>query len=191
MELLGWDLLNIAKSEIGSNRKNRQNRFLTVVQYTLDMLDVLKEMRRLLRPNGRAIIVVGRESNVRGLSFKNGKLVAALALGGAAFHLESRQERQFKNKFGEIIYEDILHLIPDPTGILAGDVFARSVAMCSLLEASENANEEVRSEVVEARERASLVQKSPLFHISTTPRRSFGILKETTVPYEGKGRETL
>jgi SAM-dependent methyltransferase len=182
MELLGWDLLNIAKSEIGSNRKNRQNRFLTVVQYTLDMLDVLKEMRRLLRPNGRAIIVVGRESNVRGLSFKNGKLVAALALGGAAFHLESRQERQFKNKFGEIIYEDILHLIPDPTGILAGDVFARSVAMCSLLEASENANEEVRSEVVEARERASLVQKSPLFHISTTPRRSFGILKETTVP---------
>src|SRR5207244_9860645 len=113
MELLGWDLLDIAKSEIGSNRKNRQNRFLTVVQYSLDMLDVLKEMRRLLRPNGRAIIVVGRESNVRGLSFKNGKLVAAIALGGADFCLEARQWRKFRNNFCYIIYADIIVVITD------------------------------------------------------------------------------
>jgi 16S rRNA G966 N2-methylase RsmD len=31
-EILGWDLLKIAKSEIGSNRANRGNRFFTVTQ---------------------------------------------------------------------------------------------------------------------------------------------------------------
>ena len=184
MELIGWDLLDIAKSEIGSNRKNRQNRFLTVVQYTLDMLDVLKEMRRLLRPNGRAIIVMGRESNVRGLRFKNGLLVAALGSGGSGFRLETRQERKFKNKFGEIIYEDILHLLPDPTGHIADDSFARSLAEWSLLEASINAEEEVRDEALHARERASSVPKSPLFRPSVDHYQPVKVVREESTPYE-------
>ncbi len=188
MELMGWDLLDIAKSEIGSNRKNRQNRFLTVVQYTLDMLDALKEMHRLLRPDGRAIIVIGRESNIRGLSFKNGMLVAAIALGGAGFHLETRQERKFKNKFGEIIYEDILHLVPVSEGMAAGDDFARSVATWSLLKAAETTEEEVHHEVLDAIERASTVQKSPIFRLPvTTYRQVSGMLKEETESYEVKG----
>ncbi len=188
MELMGWDLLDIAKSEIGSNRKNRQNRFLTVVQYTLDMLDALKEMHRLLRPDGRAIIVIGRESNIRGLSFKNGMLVAAIALGGAGFHLETRQERKFKNKFGEIIYEDILHLVPVSEGMAAGDDFARSVATWSLLKAAETTEKEVHHEVLDAIERASTVQKSPIFRLPvTTYRQVSGMLKEETESYEVKG----
>lgn len=184
MELIGWDLLDIAKSEIGSNRKNRQNRFLTVVQYTLDMLDALKEMRRLLRSNGRAIIVVGRESNVRGLPFKNGLLVAAIALGGAGFHLETRQERNFKNKFGEIIYEDILHLVPVSEATIAGDDFARSLAIWSLLTASEGADEQVRNEALEAKERASIVQKSPVFKLPAAHYQISGILREENRIYK-------
>jgi len=78
MELIGWDLLDIAKSEIGSNRKNRQNRFLTVVQYALDMLDVLKEMRRLLRSNGRAIIPLLNGAYWRHLSMRNRKFAMKL-----------------------------------------------------------------------------------------------------------------
>lgn len=189
MELIGWDLLDIAKSEIGSNRKNRQNRFLTVVQYTLDMLDVLKEIRRLLRPDGRVILVVGRESNIRGLSFKNGMLVAAIALGGAGFHLETRQERKFKNKFGEIIYEDILHLVPISVfdSLVAGNDFARSLAKWCLLEASKNADEQVRKEALEAKERASTVQKSPIFKLSATHYQVSGILKEENISYEVRG----
>ncbi len=163
MELMGWDLLDIARSEFGSNRKNRQNRFLTVIQYALDMLEALKEMRRLLRLDGKAIIVIGRESNVRGLSFKNGEVVAAIASGGADFHLETRQERKFKNKFGEIIYEDILHLVPASKGVVADDSFARSMALWSLQEASKNTQEEIRYEALEAKKRAYTVQKSPLF----------------------------
>lgn len=164
MELVGWDLLDIAKSEIGSNRKNRQNRFLTVVQYSLDMLDALHEMRRLLNPQGRAIIVIGRESNVRNVSFNNGLLVAVLALGGAGYRLEARQERKFKNKFGEIIFEEVLHLLLDPESPVLGDDFARLVAVWFLSEASMRANEEqVREEVLNAKECASVVPKSPLF----------------------------
>ncbi len=184
MELIGWDLLAVAKSEIGSNRKNRQNRFLTVVQYTLDMLDALKEMQRLLRPVGRAIIVVGRESNIRGLSFKNGLLVAAIALGAAGFHLEARQERKFKNKFGEIIYEDILHLVPCSESNTAGDDFARSLATWSLLEAAKAADTQVCNEALEAKERADAVQKSPLFKLPTTHYQRSQLLKEVIVSYE-------
>jgi SAM-dependent methyltransferase len=165
MELFGWDVLAVAKSEIGSNRKHRQNRFLTVIQYALDMLDALKEMYRILTPHGRAIIVVGRESSVRGARFKNGMLVALLASGGAGFHLEMLQERKFMNKFGEIIFEDILHLIPCENAILADDSFARLVASWFLQQASCLSDGQVRDEILEAIERSQVVQKSPVFNI--------------------------
>lgn len=163
MELAGWNLLEVAKSEIGANRKHRQNRFLTVVQYCLDMLDALQEMRRVLRPDGRAIIVIGRESTVRGLPFKNGHIVAAIAIGATGFRLEARQERKFKNKFGEIIYEDILHLVPDNNTHLDDDV-AIKIAQQSLLEAAKVAiDEQVQKEALQAIASAHYVQKSPLF----------------------------
>jgi len=166
MELVGWDMLGIARSEIGSNRKNRQNRFLTVVQYSLDMLDVLNEMHRLLHTNGRAIIIVGRESSVRGISFANGLLVAALAIGSKKFNLVTRQERKFVNKFGETIYEDVLHFAPSASEALAfNNSLALSVATWALEQGVSVADEEVRNEIIDAIERASTVQKSPLFEI--------------------------
>ena len=112
MELLGWDILAVARSEFGSNRKNRGNRFLTLVQYCADMALTFSELRRVLKPEGRIIIVVGRESSIRGISFQNGSLVTSLAVL-CGFHLVLRQERKFTNKFGDLIYEDILHLLPD------------------------------------------------------------------------------
>ncbi|MBW4621670.1 MAG: hypothetical protein KME17_20190 [Cyanosarcina radialis HA8281-LM2] len=51
-EIMGWDLLKIAKSEIGSNRANRGNRFYTVVQYCLDMGDTLREISRVTKNVG-------------------------------------------------------------------------------------------------------------------------------------------
>lgn len=177
MELIGWDLLHIAKSEIGSNRKNRQNRFLTVIQYALDMLDVLVEMRRLLSPNRRAIVVVGRESSVRGASFKNGVLVAALASGGAEFRLETVQERNFTNKFGEVIYEDILHLVPSSNADSKINDIARSIAEWSL-DQVKMLDEQVNIEVLEAKKRASVVQKSPIFGALGAPYRKIGALQE-------------
>ncbi len=168
MELFGWDILAVAKSEIGSNRKHRQNRFLTVIQYALDMLDVLKEMRRILRPDGRAIIVVGRESSVRGIRFKNGMLVALLASGGAGFHLETLQERKFMNKFGEIIFEDILHLVPCENTKIADDRFARSIAAWFLHQALNTSDGVIKDEILEAIQKNSTVLQSPLLNSITS-----------------------
>jgi hypothetical protein len=113
VESLGWNLLNVAQSEIGSNRKHRGNRFLTVIQYCLDMTQVLLELRRVCRDGARIIMVVGRESSVRKTSFFNGRIMAALGVRCAGLQLVTRQERVFNNRFGLAIYEDILHLVVD------------------------------------------------------------------------------
>ena len=114
VETMGWDLLEVARSEIGSNRKHRANRFLTVTQCCLDMLGVFEELRRVCRPNARIIVVVGRESNVRKTVFFNGEIVAGVAVRCAGFCFSSRQERVFQNRFGESIVEDILHFTLQP-----------------------------------------------------------------------------
>ena len=111
-EALECDVLSVARSEIGSNRQNRGNRFLTVIQYSLDMTLALREMERVVKPDGRVILVVGRESKVRGTRFFNGELVAELASECAGFEVERRQERVFRNRFGDSIHEDIIHLLP-------------------------------------------------------------------------------
>ena len=109
MEMLGWDILSVARAELGSNRKNRGNRFLTVIQYCLDMQDVMVELRRVLKKTGKALFIVGRESMVRGIPFENGDLVASLAeISG--FRIILRQNRQFLNRFGQSIVEDIFYL---------------------------------------------------------------------------------
>ena len=109
VEALGYDVLAIAKNEFGSNRKNRGNRLLTVIQYCIDMALSLKEAIRVCRPQARMIYVVGRESNVLGYSFCNSELI--YNIGVEIFNLPFllRQERVFKNRFGQMIYEDILH----------------------------------------------------------------------------------
>jgi methylase of polypeptide subunit release factors len=167
MELMGWNLLRVAKSEIGSNRKHRGNRFLTVVQYALDMLQSLCGMRRLLRPTGRVIIVIGRESNVRGMRFHNYQILAALACGGAGLRLTLRQERKFLNRFGETIYEDLLHFAPDDITQTAPSDFARELAIHFLEEAVRQATGEVKGDVLSAIRVASHVQPSPLFEPAT------------------------
>lgn len=48
LETLGWNLLKVAQNEFGSNRKNRGNRFKTVIQYCLDMEQSLKSFWRCI-----------------------------------------------------------------------------------------------------------------------------------------------
>ena len=130
VEALDWDILAVARSEIGSNRQNRGNRFLTVVQYSLDMALAIREAARTTKPGGRLVFVLGRESVVRGTAFYNGELIAELAVRSVGLALERRQERVFRNRYGTSIYEDILHFraareIPDKPACL---VLARQVA---------------------------------------------------------------
>lgn len=168
MELMGWNLLNVAKSEFGSNRKNRGNRFLTVAQYAIDMLQALREMHRLIRQAGRIIVVIGKESQVRSVSFQNGRMLTALAVGGAGLYLALRQERKFRNKFGKTIYEDILHFVPAGKALHASDDFARSLAQSVLNKAINNTKDvTVREDILAASQQATTVKASPLFgHLS-------------------------
>lgn len=109
-ELLGWNPLSAAKSEIGANRKHRQNRFLTVVQYCLDMAMVIDELARVCRADAVVVMVVGRESNILGTSFLNSELITKLFDESHAFIFTNKAERVFTNRFGQEIYEDILVL---------------------------------------------------------------------------------
>jgi SAM-dependent methyltransferase len=161
VEALGWDLLEVARSEIGSNRKNRGNRFLTVIQYCIDMAAVLCELRRVCKPAARVIIVVGRESNVRKTRFFNGEIVARLAVRSAGYCLHARQERVFQNRFGEMIFEDILHLhLQPPTGALTPPA---EIARAALTAARCRAPEESLSDLSNALEMLEEVRPSPIY----------------------------
>jgi DNA modification methylase len=110
VELLGWDPLRVARSEIGSNRANRSNRFYTVVQYCIDIADTIRELARILRPGGRAVFIVGYESKVLGVPFRNADIIEKIACESGMFDMVLRQQRVFKNRFGQTIREDILNL---------------------------------------------------------------------------------
>ena len=110
VEVLGWDPLRVARSEIGSNRANRGNRFYTVIQYCIDMANALQELARVLRPDGRAIFILGYESKVLGAPFYNANIIEKIACSSEMFDIVLRQQRVFTNRFGESIREDILNL---------------------------------------------------------------------------------
>jgi len=175
VEALAYNVLAIARSEIGSNRQNRANRFLTVVQYSLDMSLALLEIARVIRPAGLSILVVGRESTVCGIRFFNGELIAELAGRAAGLRLERRQERMFRNRYGKSIYEDILHLrstgeIVDETSTLNA---ARSVAQ-ELLAATRRHIDLVakRPLLDDALERIPAINSSPMFIAQSHSRSS-------------------
>jgi hypothetical protein len=162
VESLGWNLLEVAKSEIGSNRKHRGNRFLTVIQYCRDMLAVFGELRRVCKAGARIIIVVGRESNVRKTVFFNGEIVAGVAVRCAGFRFCARQERVFQNRFGAMIVEDILHFAPVP---LSGHAPAPPALLAHeiLTAAARRAPAESQDDLKRALAEVDDVAPSPLF----------------------------
>lgn len=140
VEALGYNVLSIARSEFGSNRKNRGNRFLTVIQYCIDMALSLKEASRVCKDKARMIYVVGRESSILGYSFCNSELIYNIGTEIFSFGFLLRQERFFKNRFGQIIYEDILHFSNNQSATLSEqDIIykAREIAIRMIHEKSE------------------------------------------------------
>jgi DNA modification methylase len=164
VEALGWNVLTIAPSEIGSNRQNRGNRFVTVIQYALDMVLAIREMVRVARPEARLILVLGRESTVRHVPFFNGELVAELAVRGVGLDNERRQERQFVNRYGSRIREDILHFrtssnLPDKGFCLEA---ARAIACQTLSATRQLTATDARKGIDDALSRIDIVSPSPL-----------------------------
>lgn len=159
-EALGWDLLHVAQSEIGSNRKHRGNRFLTVTQYCLDLSMALVEARRICRVGSRLIIVLGRESQVRKTAFFNGSIVASLASKCAGLKTLFRQERVFMNRFGNRITEDILHFENTPQN---PDICPTEIARHALVAAREYAPSESMRDLEEAIARIDETKPSAIY----------------------------
>jgi len=160
-EILGCDLLAVARSEIGSNRKHRGNRFLTVVQYCLDMARALGELRRVCRTGAQMILVVGRESNVRKTPFFNADIIETLATDCVGLSCPLRQERVFTNRFGQRIFEDVLHFI-NVGGSSRELVSPRRVAYYALKSALARAPRESVADLRTAMESVDEVKESPL-----------------------------
>ncbi|MEA3338988.1 MAG: DNA methyltransferase [Chloroflexota bacterium] len=175
METLNWDILKVAKSEIGSNRKNRGNRFLTVIQYCLDTAQTFYEMARICKPNTRLIFIVGRESTVRGTRIFNGELVAEVAHRALGFDLRLRQERVFRNRFGQDIFEDILHFSPPRNNISEKFLTnAKELAREVLKKTCSTAPDKAKDDVESAIENIETVKPSPIFSLSKTPKTQRG-----------------
>lgn len=166
VEFLDFNPLEVAKSEIGSNRKNRGNRFLTVIQYCLDMAQCFAELQRLCKRDSRIIFVVGRRSAVRGVSFYNGEILADVILRSFEAGLVLRQERVFRNRFGQDIYEDILHFSLSGSKLTDEEQYltsARSVANKVLMFALERSNDETSVGLRHAIANLPRINPSPLF----------------------------
>ncbi len=165
VELLGWDLLRVARSEIGSNRANRGNRFLTVIQYCIDMSQAVQELSRVIKENGRAVFIVGHESRVLGVPFYNADILERIARKSGLFDLVLRQKRVFLNRFGQKIREDVLnlerrHSISDQiTPLTLGRTVAREALKTALPVVAEG-NSELLEEAIE---RVNEIEGTPLF----------------------------
>lgn len=166
VEVLGWDLLRVARSELGSNRANRGNRFYTVVQYCIDIANVMREVARVLKADGRAVLIVGHESKVLGTPFYNADIVEHIALQSGMFDILLRQKRVFTNRFGEAIREDILNLRRKSDTLdeeLAAEV-GRAVALEALTSALQIVLEKNRELLTEAVSRINGVNGTPIFN---------------------------
>ncbi len=166
VETLGWDLLRVARSEIGSNRANRGNRFYTVVQYCIDIARAIQELARVLKPEGRAVIIVGHESKVLGTPFYNAAIVEQIALRTGFFDISLRQQRVFTNRFGEAIREDILNLCKKSYSSdenIATSV-GRSVSHNALKKASQIVPKKNREDLLEAMAQINSINGTPIFN---------------------------
>jgi len=161
MELLHFDILHVAKSEFGSNRKNRGNRFKTVVQYCLDMESALYSILEALQKDGKVIMIVGRESNVRRVPFYNGRIVHQIVDTIPGFKILDTTERSFCNKFGNNIIEDVL--VFKKNGYSENHTEARAIAEKSLKKALEYAEKDVKSDIIEAIDGIHTIPHSPRF----------------------------
>ena len=165
-EFLGYKPLNAATAEIGANRKHRSNRFLTVIQYCLDLTQVLIEMSRVCKDKSHAILVIGRESNVLGTRFENANLVEKILAATGYCCVSMKQERKFINRFGQTIFEDILHF-KTTKEIFSAHLLddSREIARLALINSLRNAPDASKSLINDAIHRYQSVMPSP--HVSS------------------------
>jgi hypothetical protein len=126
------------------------------------MEQALKSFAFSLKKNGLLILVVGRESRVRGVPFSNSGILKDLAIGLLCFRKESENERMFTNRFGQQIKEDILVFRRTKDNASGGN--ACGLAGEYLKRAVEIAGGTVRDDITEVLSNLNEIGPSPLFN---------------------------
>lgn len=165
IETFKFDILKVAHSEFGSNRKNRGNRFKTVIQYCLDMEIAISSFWKVLKPNGKMVLVLGRESNVRGIPFYNGQLIIEILEKSCGFSNINTLERKFTNKFGISIKEDII-IAEKNINSIPNFNNGRSISLNHLKVGLLKSTGEVTFDITDAIKSIDEVIPSPLFNSS-------------------------
>jgi hypothetical protein len=162
-EYLNGSVLPVAQAEIGSNRKNRGNRLYTVVQYCLDMAQVFFELSRVCKEDARIIFVVGRESSVRKTAFFNGEIITEIACRALGMEFLLKQERVFINRFGQSIFEDILHFKNGKNVPTNWIEIARDVSIQVLESVKNTCPKETAEDLIDAIKKATTLTPSTIF----------------------------
>ncbi|MDR1974390.1 MAG: site-specific DNA-methyltransferase [Bacteroidales bacterium] len=162
VEAFQFDLLKVAHSEFGANRKHRSNRFKTVIQYSLDMELAIRSFWKSLKPNGTMILVLGRESNVRSTPFYNGQIVIEILNASGGFINTQILERKFINKFGNDIKEDII--IAKKVNNLSKSFYGREIALKHLEKSLKTTQNGVQTDIQDAINTIKEVMPSPVFN---------------------------
>jgi SAM-dependent methyltransferase len=137
-----------------------------VIQYCIDMTNAIQEMARVLKPGGRAVLIVGHESRVLGAPFYNADIVQQIAIQSGLFEMRLRQKRVFTNRFGDAIREDILNLrresytTDEPLAATVG----RRVAREALTSASRHVSEKNAALLADSIARISEINGTPVFN---------------------------
>jgi len=163
VEEFKFDILKVAQSEFGSNRKNRGNRFKTVIQYCIDMELSIRSFWSALKENGKMVLVLGKESNVRNTAFYNGQLIIEILEASKGFTNIKIMERKFINKFGTNIKEDII-LAFKSNQPLTEISYGRTIALKHLEESLKTAAGEIQLDILDAIKNIDQVLPSPLFN---------------------------
>ncbi|WP_069470275.1 hypothetical protein [Candidatus Marithrix sp. Canyon 246] len=127
----------------------------------MDISQVFIELRRVCKTNAKIIFIVGRESNVKKTAFKNAKLITSVARQ-CGFNLEGSQERVFKNKFGNLIYEEILRFSINRHFLNSKLDFGRDIGRKALNDALSYANSDVITDIKDAYIKSKNIKTSPI-----------------------------
>jgi len=163
VECFGYDIMRVASSEIGSNRKHRSNRFKTVVQYAMDMGHTLFNTSMALKQGGRMIFVVGRESMVRKTPFYNSRIIKDIVEVIPSLHIESVNERKFGNRYGMCIKEDVITIIKHGEDEKFNLAEFEQIGMNHIKKALSYANSELEGDLFAILRRKEVVLESPIY----------------------------
>jgi len=124
----------------------------------------IKSFWQSLKHNGKLILVVGRESNVRKTAFFNSQIVSEIITTMGGFIQSEQSERSFTNKFGQIIFEDLLIFKADKrTEPIIGTSY--EIANMHITEGRKRAPKDVLIDFDNALEKYKTVQPSPIYKV--------------------------